>query len=70
MNEPSVSELILLVDDEPNVLLGYERILHGLSKTETAVGAAAALKAVRSGGPYAVVLSDMRMPDIDERTTA
>jgi response regulator RpfG family c-di-GMP phosphodiesterase len=65
MNEPSVSELILLVDDEPNVLLGYERILRGLFKTETAVGAAAALKVIRAGGPYAVVLSDMRMPEMD-----
>jgi response regulator RpfG family c-di-GMP phosphodiesterase len=65
MNEPSVSELILLVDDEPNVLLGYERVLHGVFKTETAVGAAAALNAIRTRGPYAVVLSDMRMPDMD-----
>ncbi len=65
MEAASISEVILLVDDEPNVLLGYERILHGLFKTETAVGAGAALTAIRTRGPYAVVLSDMRMPDMD-----
>ena len=61
----AISELILLVDDEPNVLLGYERILRGDFKTETAIGGAAALNAIRTRGPYAVVLSDMRMPEID-----
>ena len=60
-----ISELILLVDDEPNVLLGYERVLHNEFKTHTAVGGAAALNSIRSRGPYAVVLSDMRMPEMD-----
>jgi response regulator RpfG family c-di-GMP phosphodiesterase len=61
----ATSELILLVDDEPNVLLGYERILHGEFKTHSAVGGASALASIRSRGPYAVVLSDMRMPEMD-----
>ena len=67
MNEPSVSELILLVDDEPNVLLGYERILRGLVQDRNRSGrrCCAALKVIRAGGPYAVVLSDMRMPEMD-----
>jgi response regulator RpfG family c-di-GMP phosphodiesterase len=60
-----ISELILLVDDEPNVLLGYERVLHSEFKTHTAVGGAAALNSIRTRGPYAVVLSDMRMPEMD-----
>ena len=60
-----ISELILLVDDEPNVLLGYERVLHNEFKTHTAVGGAAALNSIRTRGPYAVVLSDMRMPEMD-----
>jgi len=60
-----ISELILLVDDEPNVLLGYERILHNEFKTHTAVGGATALNSIRTRGPYAVVLSDMRMPEMD-----
>jgi CheY-like chemotaxis protein len=61
----AISELILLVDDEPNVLLGYERVLHTEFKTHSAVGGAAALNSIRSRGPYAVVLSDMRMPEMD-----
>jgi response regulator RpfG family c-di-GMP phosphodiesterase len=61
----AISDLILLVDDEPSVLLGYERVLHGDFKTETAAGGAAALSAIRTRGPYAVVLSDMRMPEMD-----
>ncbi|MCU1302258.1 MAG: Response regulator receiver protein [Candidatus Sulfotelmatobacter sp.] len=59
------SELILLVDDEPNVLLGYERILRNEFKTHSAVGGADALNSIRKRGPYALVLSDMRMPDMD-----
>jgi response regulator RpfG family c-di-GMP phosphodiesterase len=60
-----MSEKILLVDDEPNVLLGYQRLLHKEFQTETAVGASGALTAIQTKGPYAVVLSDMRMPEMD-----
>ncbi len=60
-----MAERILLVDDEPNVLLGYQRLLHGHFETDTAVGGAGALTAIQSKGPYAVVLSDMRMPEMD-----
>jgi len=59
------SEKILLVDDEPNVLQAYERLLHNRFEIETAVGAAEALTAVKTRGPYAVVLSDMKMPQMD-----
>lgn len=59
------SEKILLVDDEPNVLQAYERLLHNRFEVETAVGAAEALTAVKTRGPYAVVLSDMKMPQMD-----
>jgi CheY-like chemotaxis protein len=60
-----MADKILLVDDEPNVLLGYQRLLHGEFEMETAVGGPSALKAIRDQGPYAVVLSDMRMPEMD-----
>src|SRR5579862_5440420 len=60
-----MQERILLVDDEPNVLLGYQRLLHGEFHAETAVGSAAGLTAVQNKGPFAVVLSDMRMPEMD-----
>src|SRR5262249_1916023 len=58
-------ETILLVDDEPNVLLGYQRLLRGEFDTETAVGAPLALKIIQARGPFAIVLSDMRMPEMD-----
>ena len=61
----TISEAILLVDDEPNVVLGYQRVLHEEFKTDTAIGGAAALNAIQTKGPYAIVLSDMRMPEMD-----
>ena len=53
---------ILLVDDEPLVLGGYERTLHREFEVDTAVGGELGLQAIRERGPYAVVISDMRMP--------
>jgi ActR/RegA family two-component response regulator len=53
---------VLLVDDEPAVLAGYERTLHREFEVDTAVGGELGLKAIRESGPYAVVVSDMRMP--------
>jgi response regulator RpfG family c-di-GMP phosphodiesterase len=61
----AMSEAILFVDDEPNVLLGYERVLHSEFKTNTAIGGPAGLNAIQTRGPFAVVLSDMRMPEMD-----
>jgi response regulator RpfG family c-di-GMP phosphodiesterase len=61
----AMSDKILLVDDEPNVLLGYQRLLHSEFSVDTAVGGLKALKAIQASGPYAVVLSDMRMPEMD-----
>jgi len=58
-------EKILLVDDEPNVLQGYQRLLHNEFTTEAAVGGVEALSAVQTRGPFAVVLSDMKMPEMD-----
>ena len=58
-------EKILLVDDEPNVLRACERLLHNRFEMEAAVGGVAALANIKTRGPYAVVLSDMRMPEMD-----
>jgi response regulator RpfG family c-di-GMP phosphodiesterase len=57
-----VSEKILFVDDEPNVLAGLERQLRRRYTVHTAVGGEAGLAAVAADGPFAVVVSDMRMP--------
>ena len=60
-----MSEKILLVDDEPNVLQACERMLHSRFEMDAAVGGADALTALKTKGPYAVVLSDMRMSHMD-----
>lgn len=60
-----MTEKILLVDDEPHVLEGYRRQLRRHFVVETACGAQAALTALAQQGPFAVIVSDMRMPGID-----
>lgn len=60
-----MSEKILLVDDEINVLDGYRRTLSREFPIETAQGGQQALAMVTEKGPYAVVISDMRMPGMD-----
>jgi response regulator RpfG family c-di-GMP phosphodiesterase len=58
-------EKILMVDDEANVLAGYQRLFRHDFQIDTASGGAAALAALAATGPYAVVVSDMRMPEMD-----
>ncbi len=60
-----MSEKILFVDDEPVLLQGYQRLLRKEFDVSTAVGGAAALTMIEHLGPFAVVLSDMRMPEMD-----
>jgi response regulator RpfG family c-di-GMP phosphodiesterase len=56
---------VLCVDDEPNVLEGLRRTLRGQYRVTTAVGGAAGLEAIQRDGPFAVVVSDLRMPEMD-----
>ena len=56
---------ILFVDDEPNVLDGIRRSLRKEFSLETANGGLEALEKLSSGEPYAVVVSDQRMPEMD-----
>lgn len=60
-----MADKVLFVDDEPVLLQGYQRLLHRDFEVTTAVGGAAALTMIRHMGPFAVVLSDMRMPEMD-----
>ena len=60
-----VSKKVLLVDDEPNVLNGYRRHLRKHFDIDIAESGAEALKMVESKGPYAVVVSDMKMPEMN-----
>ena len=56
---------ILLVDDEPRVLDGYRRTLRKRYEIETAHSAAEGLDKITNEGPFAVVVSDYRMPGMD-----
>ncbi|CDM64096.1 HD domain-containing phosphohydrolase [Pyrinomonas methylaliphatogenes] len=59
-----MTEKILFVDDEQNVLDGYKRALKGF-QIETATSGEQALSMIEASGPYAVVVADMRMPGMD-----
>lgn len=56
---------VLLVDDEENVLLALARNFRKEFEMETALGPQAALSLINEHGPYAVVVSDLKMPDMD-----
>ncbi len=59
---------IMLVDDEPQVLEGLSRILRLRYDVDTATSGADALELLGRSGPYAVVVSDMRMPGMSGAT--
>ena len=60
-----MSAKILCVDDEPNILSGFQRSLRKQFAIETAPGGAEALAKIEEEGPYAVLVTDMRMPGMD-----
>jgi CheY-like chemotaxis protein len=53
---------ILFVDDDKYALDGYKRLLHGEFRVATASGGDKGLAALQLMGPFAIVISDMRMP--------
>jgi len=60
-----VDDHILFVDDEKDVLDGYKRLLHGEYNIQTALGGSQALAELHLFGPYAIVISDMNMPEMN-----
>jgi len=56
---------ILFVDDEPAVLEAYQRLLRREFDVSIALGGEQGLTSIRTNGPYAVVVSDMRMPGMN-----
>src|SRR5579871_1725936 len=56
---------VLCVDDEPNILKAFERQFRNEFELETALGPEAGLQVVSRNGPFAVVVSDLRMPGMD-----
>ncbi|HRH45201.1 MAG TPA: response regulator [Pyrinomonadaceae bacterium] len=56
---------ILCVDDDRNILEGYRRTLRKDFNIHIAEGGAQALAEINENGPFAVIVSDMRMPGMD-----
>ena len=60
-----MTEKILLVDDEPAILSSIERHLRRRFEIRTAESGEAALRQLKEDGPFAVIVSDMRMPNMN-----
>jgi len=58
-------EKILLVDDERNILEAYQRQFRKRYSIEIAEGGSVGLECLTKSGPFAVVVSDFRMPGMD-----
>ena len=56
---------VLCVDDDSNLLDGLARTLRGHYKVETTTSGTIALERLKTVEPYAVVISDQRMPQMD-----
>ncbi len=57
---------VLFVDDDPRLLAAVTRVLHTCPfELRTATDGRAALEALRDDGPFAVIVSDLRMPGMD-----
>jgi response regulator RpfG family c-di-GMP phosphodiesterase len=57
-------ERVLFVDDEPNVLDAIQRTLRKHVEIQTATSGAEGLRVLQAAGPFALVVSDMRMPSM------
>ncbi len=56
---------ILFVDDDPSLLQSFARQFRGHFSLNTAASGAQGLEIVQNDGPFAVVISDMRMPEMN-----
>lgn len=60
-----MSSRILCVDDDANILAGFQRNLRKQFNLDIALGPIAGLASLASHGPYAVIVADMQMPSMD-----
>ncbi len=60
-----MTDKILCVDDDVNLLAGIQRNLRKQFRLDTAPGGAEGLELLTRQGPYAVVVADMRMPNMN-----
>lgn len=56
---------VLLVDDDENILSAFERLFRKHFDMHLAGGGKEGLEALESKGPFAVVVSDFRMPGLN-----
>lgn len=61
----NMPDTILLVDDDANLLEAFHRRLYGIFNLKTFTDPSVALEAIRKEGPFSVIVSDMRMPQMD-----
>lgn len=60
-----MKERILFVDDDLNLLNAFKRTLHNQYDIRVADNGMKGLKIIRSESPFALVISDFRMPGMD-----
>ena len=60
-----MSKKILFVDDDANILAGFQRNLRKQFAIDIALGGEQGLAAIEANGPYAVVVADMQMPGMN-----
>ncbi|MGQ9504810.1 MAG: HD domain-containing phosphohydrolase [Thermogutta sp.] len=60
-----MNQRILFVDDDPHILQAFQRTLRKRFDLDVAVGPEEGLRKVMKNGPFAVVVSDMRMPNMN-----
>ncbi len=60
-----MSNRVLIVDDDPNLLAGFRRQLRRKFELETVAGGSEGLDAIRRNGPFSVVVSDYCMPEMN-----
>ncbi len=56
---------VLFLDDDPNILSGIIRLFRGKYDISTATSGQEALEIIKNNGPFAVAVSDFRMPEMD-----
>src|ERR1051325_5119813 len=60
-----MSTKILCVDDDANILAGFQRNLRKHFSIDIALGGEEGLASLQQNGPYAVVVADMQMPGMN-----
>ena len=60
-----MAEKILFVDDDKNILSSLKRQFHKKYQVHVSAEPTNALEIVKHNGPFAVIVADMRMPELD-----